>query len=115
MKKILLISVIALLTISCGIRKQVSIMQYRPSYEGDVTVLAEGQQVPDGAVFLGTVHVGEGGMTLSCGYEKMMKACIAQTKRMGGNCLLVIKHGEPNFWTSCHSFKVNVFWVEPEK
>ena len=115
---LLLLAVFSLTLTSCHLKKSVMVKNFRAPYYGEVIVLEAGSTVPEGAVFLGDISVGEAGMTPArkCTYEKCMAACLKETQKMGGNYFLITNHTHPNWWGStCHGITGNVYYYKPNK
>lgn len=117
-------SIIAILFIiifaltSCHLKKSVTVKNFRAPYNGEVTVLEAGSTVPEGAIFLGDIFVGEAGMTprSKCTYEKCMAACLKETQKMGGNYFVITNHTYPNWWGStCHGINGSVYYYKAKK
>jgi hypothetical protein len=110
MRKILLIA-ISLVLFGCGTSKNVSVVRYETPNTGEVQVIGVGQSVPEGAVLVGSVNIGEGGATPSnrCTYGKVLQAAIQETQGMGGNILYIKQHKEPDLLSTCHRIKCEVY------
>ena len=117
MKNLFLLIILSLF-FSCASKKNTTILNYATPLPPGTTVevIGNGQKVPDGARLLGHVKVGESGMTATknCTYDKVMEASQAQARSMGGNLIQIIQHKEPNFASSCHRLKVDVYLKNPK-
>lgn len=117
-KKILgsLVLLFPLLIVGCtGTKKVTNVLTYRTPYHGEVQVKALGEVVPEGAVLLGSVSVGEnGGMTRTkdCTYQAVIADIRNLAAGMGGNTVVITKHKEPSEWSStCHQISANVYFI----
>lgn len=122
MKRVLfcLFLLFPLLFVGCsGTKKATNVLTYRTPYNGEVQVKGLGEIVPEGAVLLGSVSVGEnGGMTRTkdCTYQAVIADIRNLAAGMGGNAVVITKHKEPSEWRStCHQISANVYWFEPKK
>lgn len=107
---------VALLS-GCAAKKMTNILVYRAPYNGEVTIKGLGEALPDGAVLLGSVSVGESGFTRqkNCTYQAVIYDAQRLAAGMGGNMIMITEHKEPSVWgSSCHQVKANVYSV-PEK
>lgn len=105
-----------LLFVGCsGTKKVTNVLTYRTPYNGEVQVKALGEVVPEGAVLLGSVSVGEnGGMTRTkdCTYQAVIADIRSLAAGMGGNAVVITKHKEPSEWEStCHQISANVYFI----
>jgi hypothetical protein len=103
MKKIIL-SVAILLT-ACNTAQKTSVINYAPptSSETTVTIWGANQIVPINAKLLGTIEILDGGFTTDCDYATVIAQAINQTRRLGGNCLVITKHTTPGLLKgTCH-------------
>jgi hypothetical protein len=66
---------------------------------------------------LGKISVKDGGFTLYCEYETVLKLAVDEAKKMGGNCLYITKHLKPTqMGSSCHRIESEVYYVKnPDK
>ena len=116
-------SIIAILFIiifaltSCGLRKSTVVKEYRIPYSGEITVLEAGSTVPEGAVFLGDLSIGDSGFTSSgrCKYDKVLFTAKKLAAQMGGNYLLITQHNHPSWMTTCHEINANVYYYKAKK
>lgn len=113
---IIVLIAIVLMFFSCGLRKSIVVKEYRIPYSGEITVLEAGSTVPEGAVFLGDLSIGDSGFTSSgrCKYDKVLFTAKKLTAQMGGNYLLITQHNHPNWMTTCHEINANVYYVKPK-
>ena len=97
--------------------KQISIINYSTplNRETTVQVIGIGQQVPYNVKLLGSVKIGEAGFTKTsnCTYQKVLNDAIEQARTMGGNLIQIIEHKEPDFRSSCHRIKADVYLILP--
>lgn len=65
--------------------------------------------------FIGQIEIKDSGFTLSCDYETVKKMAKEEALKLGGNCLVIKEHREPNAWSTCHRIKADVFSIEDPK
>lgn len=115
MKKISILLLATLLLASCGVSKSVAVQQRRPRHNGEVKVCNDVKEVPDKAVFLGSVSIGDTSFTFNCGYDVILEKCLNEARKLGGNYFLITRHYDPYLLNNCHSIKGNVYFVEKEQ
>jgi hypothetical protein len=109
-KKLLPIAIATFFFLSCGTSKKVSIAQYATPTTEQVQIIGIGQQVPSEAVLLGSVNIGDTGLTTKCSYADVINEAIIQAQAMGGNILYIKQHKEPStLGSSCHRIKCEVY------
>lgn len=71
MKKILGLILVAVLLGSCGLRRDVERLgtTIRSPYKGQVTILEEGSDAPEGAERVASIFIGDKGLTTKCNYD----------------------------------------------
>ena len=76
MKKLkFLLFVLVIFSLSgCSTRKMMNVLQYAAPYTGDVVIKGIGETIPENAVLLGNVFVGEDGFTANrnCTFQQVM-------------------------------------------
>lgn len=115
MKKLLtMVLFAAFLLAGCGTSKRASILSYSTPLpeNAKVEVSGEGQGIPDGAKLLGSVKIGDAGLSAKCGYDTVINDAQGQARAMGGNYLHITEHKYPSIWSSCHRIQADVYLVE---
>lgn len=114
MKNALICSILGLFFISCGprivtkIHTKMSPLDYRQ----EVNVLNNEIPVPDNAVLLGMVKVGDNGFSRSNNYSDVIGNATEEARKVGGNLIQLTKHKHPDFWSTTHRIKANIYYVE---
>lgn len=97
-QKITVLLLLAIVFTGCSpLKRVVSITnQYTPTQQ--VTIIQTGQQLPDGLTRIGSVSVGDGGLTLAedCTYEACIKAVEEEAKKVGANIIYIVHVKTPN-------------------
>ncbi len=80
----------------------------------DIMVLPLGTDIPDEAEVLGTVSIGDSGLTPpSKGtYEKVISLASQEARSAGGNALLVTRHQLPDIMYSTHRMEFKVLKID---
>lgn len=114
MRRISILFFVIVLLFSCETRKYVSVLNYSEPTTEKVEVLGAGQIVPEGAILIGNVTVGDTGFTSSgnCTYAKVIQDATTVAQQMGGNVIYIVSHRTPDSNSTCHRINVNVYKVE---
>ena len=117
LKTIFLLALVPFFITACKTSKYTNIINYSTplNKEVQVKVIGIGQKVPDNAKLLGSVNIGDSGFTKTsnCTYQAVLNEAIEQARTMGGNLIQIIEHKEPDFTSTCHRIKVDVYLVVP--
>lgn len=92
MKKFLFFSILLWACTSCALKCRVEVSQsYAPT--STVSVIQMGQSLPTGLIRMGSISVGEGGMTPTddCTYEACRRALIERAKEVGADIVYIIQ------------------------
>lgn len=66
--------------------------------------------------YIGTVQIKEKGLSINCDYVTVLGIAEKRAREMGGNCLVITEHKEPNFQSTCHRISCDVLRIRvPEK
>lgn len=85
--KIRLILLIATIFIcSCGTTKNMSVLKYYPPTQEEVEVMGIGQTIPEGAVMIGNITIGDTGFTsaYNCTYSIIIQQATSMAQQMEG-------------------------------
>ena len=78
-----------------------------------IEVFQMNEDVPGKYIVLGSVSVGDGGMTMKCGYDDVINAAQEKAKNVGGDAIQIIQIKEPNYiMTSCYNLIANVLMIK---
>lgn len=114
MKKITILLIVIVLLFSCGTTKNMSVLQYFPPTQEKVEIMGAGQTIPDNAILIGNITIGDTGFTSAknCTYAKVIQEASVIAQQMGGNMMYVVSHKEPDFDCTCHRINANVYQVK---
>ena len=69
----------------------------------EVVVFNQEDSIPYQVTELGVVVVKDAGLSVNCGYDKVLYLAKQATSESGGNGLYIVEHVKPHFWGStCH-------------
>jgi len=116
MKKVsvLLLCFIIGLCYACAPKVKTSVTKkYDPlDYRQDVVVYPLRENKPASAELLGTVKVGDAGMTSKCGYNVVLEEARLAARTMGGNAIKITSHKTPDFMSTCHRITAEILKID---
>lgn len=81
-----------------------------------VAVLPIGSKVPNKAIVLGTLKVGDTGFSTNCDLNKVLEKAKSEARKVGGNAIIITKHKLPNPSTSsCDRITAQILKINDEK
>jgi len=104
---------LTLLIYACAPKvKTTSLKKYEPlDYRQEVIIYGLQENKPEISELLGTVKVGDAGMTSKCGYNTVLEEARMAARKMGGNALKITSHKTPDFMSTCHRITAEVLKV----
>ncbi len=104
--------IVALALISACSPKVTSTLQksYQPiSYDQEVFVLGLNEEVPSQAEVIGSIKVGDNGLSTNCDFETVVELAKIEVRKAGGNVLKITEHKLPSVMgSSCHQIKADI-------
>jgi hypothetical protein len=61
---------------------------------------------------LGTIRIGDKGLSVGCSYNEIEQLVFEQARAMGGNLVKITEHNYPDNWSACHRIKAIVYFKE---
>lgn len=103
----------AVLAVSCSPRVGVSLYREMPPTDpsAPVLVFGIGDPRPPGAEVIGTVSVGDSGLTIQCDFQTVLGIAKDRTRKAGGNAVGIISHKTPSFASTCHRIEAEMLYV----
>ena len=95
---------------SCGLKKQVSVKEkYPPTTE--VKIIQTNQYLPDNLIRIGSIVVGESGLTPDgkCIYEACMQVIETESMKAGANVVYLVRVVEPNLYSTCYNITADLY------
>lgn len=103
---------------SCAPMKTIHMTKIYPSLPDteEVVVIAAGETIPFQYEELGTIKLGDGGITTKCNYNDLLSIAIKEARKAGGNAIKVVENIPPHFeryglgltYTNCHTIFVMI-------
>jgi len=116
MRQIIIFSIGCLLILnSCAPKISTKISKSYPplDYREEVKVIGLQDPVPQSAEEIGTVKIGDAGMSTNCGWEVVIDKAKLEARKAGGNAIKITKHSSPNpMGSSCHRITATIYKVE---
>ena len=110
---IILLIAIVLMFFSCGLAKTVVREKSLSTYYGEVRVLEKNMTIPESAEYLGSIFVGDSGLTMNCSYSNVLSTTKKLAAQMGGNTIQITEHNTTGILVPCHAIKAIVYYVKP--
>src|SRR4051794_12160650 len=116
MQKTVLCFVFLSMALSCAPKIKTNITQKYPplNYTDEVIVLEKSDSITSTSERLGTIKVGDAGMTTKCNYSQVLEKAKEQARIAGGNSIRIIEHKSPDFMSSCHRITVEVLRLDAD-
>ncbi|WAC11430.1 hypothetical protein [Dyadobacter pollutisoli] len=117
LKKVLAVSFGILLLAGCAPKIRTNISQKYPplNFQEEVWTIPQAITPPVGAEVLGTVRVGDAGMTTNCTYSVVLERAKEEARKSGGNAIHVTEHKTPDFMSSCHRITAEVLRLSQDQ
>lgn len=110
-KLIFALCAILILTPSCKLKSIVSVNDYYAPTTGHLPIYQTGQQLPDNLVRIGSIEVGENGLTPTdkCTYEACIRLIEDESKKVGADLVYLVSVKTPGFWSSCYNITAELY------
>ncbi len=101
MRKNLLLLFVAFM-VACSPKIKTTITQSLASldYESEVFVIGLNEKTPESAVKIGTVKIGDSGLSVNCGWNIVIEKAKLEARKAGGNAIKIISHTPPSIMGS---------------
>lgn len=102
---------------SCAPKVRTKITQkYEPlGYQEEVVVIDMADARPASSESLGTLKVGDAGMSTKCNYAQVMEKAKEEARKAGGNAIKITEYKTPDFISSCHRITAEILKVDAEQ
>jgi len=118
MKKLLFL-LISVTLVACSAKVSTRITRTVPplDYTEEVTVLSIMDEIPLHAIEIGTVKIGDNGISTNCGWDVVIEKAKMEARKAGGNVLKITRHIPPSIMgSSCDRITALILKVEnPEE
>lgn len=95
------------------LKKVVSVSYHYPPTTGVIPIYQTGQQLPGGIIRIGSVVVGESGLTPAdkCSYESCVRAIEYEARKAGADLIYLVKVKEPDRWwgSTCYDITAELY------
>ena len=82
------------------------------SYNQEVKVFGLKTVLPANVEVIGSVKIGDSGLTLNCTYEIVLENAKNEARKIGGNAIIITEHLYPNLLgSSCHRIKAHILKI----
>ena len=116
MKRTSLAAILALMSCLSGCSPKISQTLNGPALtalapDAPVLVVGDLEPAPVGCAVLGTLRVGDSGVTINCGFDRMVAEAKSQARKLGGNILKITEIIEPNMSSTCYRISAEVMFT----
>lgn len=114
MKNSIIVVVVLYLIVGCAPKVSVDLSVTNPplKYAQEVVILSLTDLVPEAAIFIGSVKVGDAGFTADCDYPVMIEKANIEARKAGGNLLKIRVHDTPDFKSTCHRITADIYYLD---
>ena len=80
-----------------------------------ITVFQMNEKLPSEYMVVGSVSVGEGGMTMKCGYNDVINMAQKKARNVGGDAIQIVQLKEPDWLgSSCYNLIANILVINAD-
>lgn len=114
MKIIVSFSIVIFLLQGCAPKVNTLITKTYPTlgYNEEVKVFGLKTVLPVNIEVIGSIKIGDAGLTLKCNYETVLENAKIEARKIGGNAIKITEHSFPDLWSSCHRIKADILRIE---
>lgn len=96
---------------SCHLKSIVNVNDYYAPTTGRLPIYQTGQQLPTNIIRIGSIVVGEGGLTPAnkCTYEACIRLIEDEAKKAGADLVYLVHVKEPGFWSTCYNLTAELY------
>ena len=113
-RQLLFLSIL-LITASCSPKVSKTITtSYAPlDYKEEVMAIDLQTPIPDGAENMGTIKIGDSGLSSNCDYDTVLELAKTEARKVGGNAIKITEHKPPSAMGSgCHRITASVLYIK---
>lgn len=109
----MLLLFLVVLTTGCGPSVKSAMLSSGPSISPtvEVQVIPLYKLIPEDAILLGSVKVGDTGFSMNCNYETVIERAKLEARKHGGNAIKLTKHVTPDILSSCHRIEASILSI----
>jgi hypothetical protein len=112
--KYILILAALFAVVSCAPKVSKTITRSYPplDYREDVLVLDIQTPVPNNAIEIGTIRIGDSGFSTDCGWNTVIEEAKTEARKAGGNAIKITEHKPPSMASTCHRIKALILYID---
>jgi hypothetical protein len=107
---------VTVLLLSCTTQMQVTVermdvphdFQPKPA-DHEVLVLQANDSPPTNALLIARLKLRDTGLTVDCGYEKVLGEALAEARELGGDLIQLVRVYPPDLQSSCYRLNADVY------
>ncbi|MBD3337598.1 MAG: hypothetical protein GF353_00725, partial [Candidatus Lokiarchaeota archaeon] len=106
--RILIIIVIISISLSCAPSVQYqgkSYLRDKQTTINDISVLDEDSDIPLNAKILGSVYIGDSGLSIGCSFDEVINIAKRKAVEVGGDAIYLTEIISPDFSSTCYRIR----------
>lgn len=96
------------------IRTNITNQQPILEFSQTVHIYSLTESIPNDAIFIGNITIGDSGFTINCNYDDLIKDLQLEARKHGANAIKITKHRAPNLVSSCHYLETELYTIQKE-
>jgi len=103
--------------VGCSPKIKTAITKTYPSlpYDKEVLLLGQSEVIPATAIQIGTVKIGDTGVSVNCGWDVVVEKAKLEARKAGGNVIKIIAHTPPSIiGSSCDRITAQILLIEED-
>ena len=77
-------------------------------YQQPILVLPSNEEIPEDAIFIGSIKIGDSGFTTKCSYLEVIELAKLEARKAGGNIVKITEHKPPSMGSTCHRISASI-------
>ncbi|MGV9011943.1 MAG: hypothetical protein ACOH13_05060 [Flavobacteriales bacterium] len=112
--KQVLIGMVAISMVACAPKVRTTLAKTYPTldFKQKVSVIGISEEVPQDAIVIGSVKVGDSGFSTNCGWDVVIEKAKMEARKVGGNALKITEHKPPGLSSSCDQITATILKVQ---
>jgi hypothetical protein len=114
MKQVLL-GIVAVTMVACAPKVRTTLAKTYPTldFKQEVTVIGISEEVPQDAIVIGSVKVGDSGFSTNWGWDVVIEKAKMEARKAGGNALKITEHKPPKLMgSSCDKITATILKIQ---
>ncbi|MDF1695555.1 MAG: hypothetical protein P1U56_06970 [Saprospiraceae bacterium] len=106
----LLLILVVIYSCNPRVNTKLTDLRYSPlAIDEEIFLFSLDDIIPTKSKFIGSIKLGEGGLSVRCGYDDLIDKCIITARNAGANIIELKKVKAPNLFTSCYRIEADLY------